>query len=178
MSVGMGTTSSSAPRAIAVPPRGGDSASLGARCWLVRHGERIDETDEVRRPLLCPTSPFTLLSVCVPVCEQYRAWVERTHPGRRFDPHLTAAGKAQAAVAAEALSGLPHTYTALYCSPQLRCIETAAPIAAAVGLVISCRRCRACAGVSGCVCHCVQKIKIVAGLSQCAAAIERAGLAK
>ncbi len=64
-----------------------------------------------------------------------REWIESTHPSRHFDPPLTDGGKAQAAVAANALVCTALPFAALYCSPQLRCIETAVPIAAALGLV-------------------------------------------
>ncbi len=53
-------------------------------------------------------------------------------PGRAPDLHLADAGRAQAALVAERLAGIP--VVALYCSPLERTVETAAPIAEAFGL--------------------------------------------
>jgi probable phosphoglycerate mutase len=53
-------------------------------------------------------------------------------PGRAPDLHLADAGRAQAALVAERLAGMP--VVALYCSPLERTVETAAPIADAFGL--------------------------------------------
>ncbi len=53
-------------------------------------------------------------------------------PGRAPDLHLADAGRAQAALVAERLAGMP--VVALYCSPLERTVETAAPIAEAFGL--------------------------------------------
>jgi hypothetical protein len=111
---------------------------------------------------------------------QGAVWIKETSPSRYFDPPLTKRGQAQAHLAGQAISSLPHAFNAIYCSPQLRCLETAAPIAAQLGLVRNAPRTR-CSRVDACdmlnvIPICSQKIVIVAGLSQCAAAIERAGL--
>lgn len=66
---------------------------------------------------------------------QGAAWLEETPPSRYFDPPLTKRGQVQAHIAGQAISSLPHTFNAIYCSPQLRCLETAAPIATQLGLV-------------------------------------------
>ncbi len=53
------------------------------------------------------------------------------------DPALTALGVRQATLTAQALSGIPLTH--LYCSPFLRSLETARPIAEATGLRVAIR---------------------------------------
>lgn len=55
-------------------------------------------------------------------------------PGEPFDPDppLTALGRRQAAALAARLAAMRLTH--LYCSPAIRCLETAQPVAAAAGL--------------------------------------------
>jgi broad specificity phosphatase PhoE len=94
--------------------------------WLVRHAERMDEV------------------------ERYRGlWEHEHHP---WDPPITAVGIQQAQHTSEALAHLP--VVALYCSPLLRCIQTAIPLANQYQL----------------------PIRIVPGLGECAKLIRMAGL--
>ena len=91
--------------------------------WVLRHGERIDETPDGR------------------------AWYYKTDKARRFDPPLTEAGRSQARQAAATLQRLVDAsssahekpgsggpggkgskrplFDAIYCSPMSRCLATA-----------------------------------------------------
>lgn len=82
--------------------------------WVVRHGERIDETTEGN------------------------AWYHATDQSRRFDPFLTEAGKCQARAAGATLRRLivaqsdyeeadddGPIFERIYCSPMQRCLATA-----------------------------------------------------
>ena len=97
---------------------------ISVEVWIVRHGERIDETD------------------------QARAWYNATEKDRRFDPPLTDAGRAQARKASctlrkllarssgegsgefSSFSSVP-LFDTVYCSPMQRCLATAHELIAA-----------------------------------------------
>lgn len=87
--------------------------------WLVRHGERIDETTA------------------------YSEWKASCPPSRRFDPSLTDTGKMQAREAAESLKhmlahhpsgGDTGGWTTLFVSPLARTLSTASEIASSLGI--------------------------------------------
>jgi broad specificity phosphatase PhoE len=98
-------------------------AACEVEVWVVRHGERIDETND----------------------ERARDWFERTPRDRQFDPELTPAGRVQAAAAAATLTRLvsrsrapsPERATGtdepaaaplfdvVFTSPMQRCLATA-----------------------------------------------------
>ncbi|KAJ1457562.1 histidine phosphatase superfamily [Pelagophyceae sp. CCMP2097] len=79
--------------------------------WMLRHGERIDETDAGQ------------------------AWKEATPRERRFDPPLTANGKQQARSAAGVLTG--HGFRRIFSSPLQRCLETAFEVAQLLDLPVT-----------------------------------------
>jgi probable phosphoglycerate mutase len=76
-----------------------------------------------------PQAPVTTILL---VRHGQTATTGKVLPGRAPDLHLADAGRAQAALVAERLAGIP--VVALYCSPLERTVETAAPIAEAFGL--------------------------------------------
>lgn len=61
-------------------------------------------------------------------------------PGRAPGLHLSAAGKAQAAAVAERIAAMARPPVAVYASPLERTVETARPIAAALGLRVRTER--------------------------------------
>mmetsp|Transcript_68 Transcript_68/g.136 ORF Transcript_68/g.136 Transcript_68/m.136 type:complete len:272 (-) Transcript_68:892-1707(-) len=80
--------------------------------WMVRHGERIDETSAAMQ------------------------WLASTPQSRMFDPPLTEAGAEQAAAAAKTLLGhtrKPAFGNFIYSSPMARCLRTASVVAEATG---------------------------------------------
>ncbi|KAJ8604002.1 hypothetical protein CTAYLR_003340 [Chrysophaeum taylorii] len=77
--------------------------------WIVRHGERIDET-----PL-------------------YRSWVSTVPKTRRFDPPLTAEGLNQASAAASVLRVSRRRFRRVFSSPLSRTLSTASEIARELG---------------------------------------------
>ena len=95
---------------------GGEGAGTRCDVFLVRHAQRIDETDEGPR---------------------WRA----QNADRWFDPPLTDAGKRQSAAAAaqlvryaEACDAVP--FSCVYCSPLLRTLQTAVEFGRALGLPV------------------------------------------
>lgn len=77
------------------------------RAWVVRHGERVDETEEAR------------------------VWYDTIDPERWFDPPLTEAGREQARRAARRLADTHERvgFEAIYVSPLLRTLQTAEEMA-------------------------------------------------
>jgi len=96
------------------PPSAPPSAPASAvEIFIVRHGERADETAE-------------------------KVAFYRTCGERWWDPPLTASGKAQADVAGRALqqAHAAQPFDAVLCSPTLRTVQTASHVAAALGLPV------------------------------------------
>jgi broad specificity phosphatase PhoE len=77
----------------------------------MRHSERLDETSG------------------------REAWWASTPPSRWFDSPITARGVALVQPAVEALKQQQVRLSAIYVSPQLRCVQTAAEVAKAFGMV-------------------------------------------
>lgn len=93
----------------------GGKAQEGTRdLWLVRHGERIDETDHARK------------------------WWSETPADRRFDPPLTKQGGQQAAMAGKTLARTMgkrgQSFRCVYSSPLSRTLSTSVEVARALGI--------------------------------------------
>jgi broad specificity phosphatase PhoE len=136
---------------------GGGSGSGVAELWVVRHGERVDET------------------------EAYAQWRAATPSHRRFDPELTATGQAQArdagdflvrAAAVEETPGGLSTSAAvaaaaekfgctIYVSPLARTLSTAHEIAQVLMVASGGKK--------------KVDVRVVFGLSECAAAVRNEG---
>jgi broad specificity phosphatase PhoE len=117
--------------------------------WIIRHGERIDET------------------------EIGRQWYYTTSKTRRFDPTLTETGASQAQQSAKTLQHLilgnkitslqnddddsiDSFFDTIYCSPMQRCISTAHEVTSTLNKSNDSRF------------HCPNGIKIIPGLGECA----------
>jgi len=115
------------------------------RLWLLRHGERVDETAD------------------------WVSWAEETPSFRHFDPPLTQAGEAQARDAARAMLvkvgentghkdvgalSSPSIFQVIYSSPLERALSTAHEAAQVLG---------------------TSEVRVVYGLAQCAAAVRKQG---
>jgi broad specificity phosphatase PhoE len=91
--------------------------------------------------------------VCLDVAER-RQWKDAVRDGHAdsFDPPLTRGGEQQAAESARQLRALlpGRPFDVVYCSPLLRCVQTAAPVATAFDVPIT----------------------IVPGLGECCAALQ------
>lgn len=95
------------------------ASSALCEVYIVRHGERVDE---------------------VPGAEQQQ-WLQSLCGADRFDPPLTRRGVQQAAESARTLRQLLHgqvqPFEAVYCSPLLRCVQTAEHFSAIFGIPIT-----------------------------------------
>lgn len=101
-----------------------------AEFWCLRHGERVDETPEGH------------------------AWKKSSPRARRFDPPLTAQGKAQAREAARVLMAQAGTFARVFSSPLQRALETAQEVAETFNIPVT----------------------VVPGLCECAAAVRKRGI--
>uniref|UniRef100_A0A7S2WPK3 Uncharacterized protein n=2 Tax=Rhizochromulina marina TaxID=1034831 RepID=A0A7S2WPK3_9STRA len=116
MSNGRGEEQGMALEEEGVSPGTGGMVGTGggaAEVWLLRHGERIDETKAARK------------------------WYDSVPPARHFDPELTKTGAAQATVAGKAIAkhraGRPE-FRRIYASPLSRTLSTAHEAALALGI--------------------------------------------
>jgi broad specificity phosphatase PhoE len=121
--------------------------------WIIRHGERVDETD------------------------QGDQWYYGTPKLRRFDPYLTDIGKSQAQQSAKTLHQIiqnidpintnnssNYFFDTVYCSPMQRCLSTAHEVTSTLNKSNDSRF------------HCINGIKVVPGLGECAAAGRKHGV--
>ena len=137
MAIGQLTTTGQLAAATAPPRRSARLATTGS-VWVIRHGERADVS-------CCNLAPLLLLlppTPCRPPSPP-RLHAQVADPDwylsapRPHDPPLTALGERQAMATGVALAAsATHRPVAIYCSPFLRCVQTAAQIARKLGVKI------------------------------------------
>ena len=127
--------------------------------YILRHGERIDET------------------------AAKRTWRSETRRSRQFDPPLTCRGAEQARlagrtllelIAADAMEGAlpqPYIFAGVYISPKMRCLATAQAACGEMERLLLLQEQGGNAVVSP------ENLAVVPGLSECAAHVRRQGAA-